>query len=544
MDLSELLSYKPTTSTKRIREDDDEGEVIDDGDVGPPQPKRAGIMPPPSGDKAGRIMVTELTDEEKLILLRNLDNDDIDDVDGLGDAAALDVGSVKKLLLSFEKHVLRNQEMRIKFTDEPDKFMESELELNDAIQSLHIISTIPEHYQILIDANVVSTMCGLLAHDNSDIAIAVVDLLQELTDAITNEHGSVLIDKLLDEQIISLLVQNMERLDEKVSEDSDGVHNTLAIVENLSEIKNKEVTLAAGQQGLLVWLLKRVRVRQFDPNKLYSSEILAILLQDNIENQKILGEVDGVDILLQSLAYYKRRDPHSSNEVELMENLFDCLCSSLMYEANREKFLVGEGLQLMRLMLQSKKMSRISSLKVLDHAMCNREGRDNCNKFISIYGLGSLYPLFMRAPKGGGKDEVEERVISIIASLFRNVKGDPLQRVINKFIENDHEKVDRLLELHRKYTDKVGSVYGGDDAERYLMRLDAGLFTLYLINYIITELCTCGVESINDRITTILKHTGDSFDNIKLIMNEYIEGMGEDDKEEKERLTQLINQIH
>ena len=250
-------------------------------------------------------------------------------------------------------------------------------------------------------------------------------------------------------------------MDEKVSEDKEGVHNTLAIIENISEILNKLVTTAAGEQGLLTWLLKRVRIRQYDENKLYASEILAILLQDHTPNQSLLGNSDGIDILLQSLAYYKRRDPHSSDEIELMENLFDCLCSSLMYPPNRDKFLKGEGLQLMRLMLQSKKLSRRSSLKVLNHAMCGggAECRDNCEKFIEIFGLGSLFPAFMKTPKGvkkgTGTEEQEEHVTSIIASLFRHVSGGGRDRLVSKFVENDHEKVDRLLELHLKYKNKV-----------------------------------------------------------------------------------------
>ena len=112
----------------------------------------------------------------------------------------LDAAAVKRMLLSFEKHVLRNQEMRIKFPDQPDKFMESELELNDEIQSLHIISTVPEHYPILVNTNIVQTLCGLLTHDNSDISIAVVDLLQELTDT-DNEETLGLIDSLLEEKV-------------------------------------------------------------------------------------------------------------------------------------------------------------------------------------------------------------------------------------------------------------------------------------------------------------------------------------------------------
>ena len=252
----------------------------------------------------------------------------------------------------------------------------------------------------------------------------------------------------------------MERLDEKVSEESDGVHMTLAIIENLCEYKRAEVTRKAGEQGFMTWLLKRVRVRQYDPNKLYSSEILAILLQDNEPNQRLLGETDGIDILLQSLAYYKKRDPHTTDEVELMENLFDCLCSSLMYTPNRDKFLKGEGLQLMRLMLLSKKLARCSALKVLNHAMCNVEGKDNCVKFVEIFGLGSLFPAFMKTPKPSRKTasltrEHEEHVTAIVASLFRNTSGPAKDRLVSKFLENDHEKVDRLMELHLQYSAQV-----------------------------------------------------------------------------------------
>ena len=56
--------------------------------------------------------------------------------------------------------------------------------------------------------------------------------------------------------------------------------------------------------------------------------------------------------LLMSLQLYKRYDPTSSDELEFMENLFNCLCSSLMHNANKDLFLKGEGLQLMILMLR------------------------------------------------------------------------------------------------------------------------------------------------------------------------------------------------
>lgn len=39
--------------------------------------------------------------------------------------------------------------------------------------------------------------------------------------------------------------------------------------------------------------------------------------------------------------------------------------------------------------------------------------------------------------------------------MLRHCRGPQRQRLMNKFTENDYEKVDRLLELHFKYLTKV-----------------------------------------------------------------------------------------
>lgn len=55
-----------------------------------------------------------------------------------------------------------------------------------------------------------------------------------------------------------------------------------------------------------------------------------------------------------------------------------------MVVPNRDKFLKGEGLQLMNLMLREKKTSRNGSLKVLDYAMSGIHGKDNCMYFYFV----------------------------------------------------------------------------------------------------------------------------------------------------------------
>ena len=75
------------------------------------------------------------------------------------------------------------------------------------------------------------------------------------------------------------------------------------------------------------------------------------------------------------------------------------------------RFLRGEGLQLMNLMLREKKVSRNGALKVLNHAMIGVEGKDNCAKFIDILGLRTIFPLFMKTPK-------KQKRMKITVTLF------------------------------------------------------------------------------------------------------------------------------
>ncbi|XP_075701392.1 beta-catenin-like protein 1 [Rhinoderma darwinii] len=558
MDVGELLRYQPDRGAKRGREDDPD-------EVKPPRKERGGRKWHRDEDKALQ------EDERKALGTTEGASSAADD----DDVEPLDEGAMKRMILTFEKRSYKNQELRIKFPDNPEKFMESELDLNDIIQEMHVIATIPDLYHLLVELNAVQSLLGLLGHENTDVCIAVVDLLQELTDIDTlhesEEGAQVLIDSLVEGQVIALLVQNLERLDESVKEESDGVHNTLAIIENMTEFR-PEICSEAAQQGLLQWLLKRLKAKlPFDANKLYCSEILAILLQNNDDTRELLGELDGIDVLLQQLSVFKRHDPSTAEEQEMMENLFDALCSCLMLSSNRDRFLKGEGLQLMNLMLREKKMSRCSALRVLDHSMIGPEGSDNCHKFVDILGLRTIFPLFMKSPKkmkktGISEKEHEEHVCSILASLLRNLKGQQRSRLLNKFSENDSEKVDRLMELYFKYLDAVrvadkkiegekhdmvrrGEILDDDlEDEFYLRRLDAGLFLLQLLCYITAELCNSSLPQVQQRVMQILNMRGSSIKIIRHILKEYSENIGDGKsaefrESEQKRILELIETL-
>lgn len=529
-----MLFFQPEQTPKRPNDenqaDDDEESEPDKSSNGQLRKKQRTFERPSSNSANGRNLLKaqkepELTEEERLNILKYVEEEETA-------GETLDENGLRKMILLFEKRNLRNQEMRIKFPDNPEKFMESEIDLHGIINELKVVATVPDLYPLLVDLNSIPSLLELLAHQNTDISVAVIDLLQELTDVDilheSLEGAEILISSLRKQQVCALLVQNLDRLDETVHEESEGVHNTLAIFENLSEI-HPEIRKEATTQGLLQWIIKRLKQKgPFNPNKLYCSEILSILVQDEDEIRLEFGVLDGIDVLLQQLAVYKRHDPNSTEEQEYMENLFNCLCSTLMAKENRDRFLKGEGLQLMNLMLREKKLSRNGSLKVLDHAMSGPDGKDNCNKFVDILGLRTIFPLFMTTPKKSKKriisiESHEEHVASIIASMLRNCKGSQRQRLLSKFTENEFEKVERLLELHLKYLDKVDAIDAeidedNDDEEAiYLKRLAGGLFTLQLIDYIVLEICATS-EPIKQHVVKILNLRKASMKRIRHIM--------------------------
>jgi len=577
MDVSEITRFKPETMMKRAAPVEEMDEA-DDSFEG--QAKKRKIARKRAQEIAAKAEIEKAMMEEYLAKTANKNKlsdevqEKIDKVMGDGEEQQqLDETGVKKIILQFEKRALRNQETRIKFPDQPEKFMESEMELHDAIQEMHSIATVPDFYPVLVDLNAIPSLLGLLCHDNSDIIVGVFDLLQELTDVDTmnesEEGAEALIQSLIDNQVFSLMIASIERLDESVKEEADGVHNALSILENVTEFR-PTVCADVAESGFMTWLIKKLKVKvPFDANKLYASEILSILLQNAPENRKMFGELSAIDSMLQQLAYYKRHDPQQQEESEFMENLFNCLCSLLLEPSNRDRFLQGEGLQLMNLMLREKKKSRSGALRVLDHAMSGNDGASNCSKFVDILGLRTIFPLFMKTPKkskraGVSTDEHEEHVISIIASLFKNCTignnaGKQRERLLAKFTESDHEKVDRMLELHMKYYKKVEdtdyrlqkemkrSKEKLSDDEIYVRRLQDGLFVLQFVDYIILEICSCGASTVKQRVLQILNLRGGTLKTVRDTVREYAgnlgEGSEEDTKMEQDYLLSLVDKF-
>lgn len=101
----------------------------------------------------------------------------------------------------------------------------------------------------------------------------------------------------------------------------------------------------------------------------------------------------------------------------------------------------------------------------------------------------------------------EEHVLGIIVSLLNHLASDSKERLrlLKKFVENEYEKVDRLLEIRRAALGRLAVVEAEEKARReeegeeeeeeeeegyfYLTRLEGGLFSVQMTDYILAWIC-------------------------------------------------------
>lgn len=60
------------------------------------------------------------------------------------------------------------------------------MELFEIIKELHVLAAMPDLYSLFVDLNAVQSILELLSHENTDIAAAVINLLQVNFCTITN----------------------------------------------------------------------------------------------------------------------------------------------------------------------------------------------------------------------------------------------------------------------------------------------------------------------------------------------------------------------
>ncbi|KAF2164939.1 hypothetical protein M409DRAFT_56290 [Zasmidium cellare ATCC 36951] len=475
-----------------------EDENDDDVEAGPELP------PDEDDDEEGRFFGTGMT-KDTAEALDYIDQQEEETYE----PEKIDSVWLRRLITGFEKKVNKNAELRARYEGDPAKFMDSEADLDAEIKSWSLLSEHPELYVEFAESGSVSNLIGLLAHENTDIAIGAIEIISELLDEdvqAEQEQWDALVAALLDADLLELLMSNLKRLDEENESDRSGVYHSLAVLENLAS--QQSVAEKIGQEKVLLWLCNRIKEpeRPLGQNKQYAAEVLQVLLQNSQPIRKRLAtDLDGVDLFLRLLAAYRKRDPpKDSHEEEYSENVFDALTCVVDEQEGKSKFVEAEGVELCLIMLkEGTKNICQRALRVLDHAVAGQGSASAavCEKVVEAAGLKTIFSLFMKRSDSA----TVEHVLGMFSSLLRLLPGDSAARIrtLSKFTEKQYEKTSKLIELRKEYARRIAvvdkdirkeqSTLPDDEieqraAEWLSRRLDGGLFSLQTIDIILAWL--------------------------------------------------------
>ncbi|KAJ4247149.1 hypothetical protein NW762_013288 [Fusarium torreyae] len=556
-DPNEIYKSAKTSSdgSNRHARVDDEPQEDDDMEAGPAPPpaddEDFGPELPPDDDE-GRFFGGGISKQESEIL------DYVDEADAGKAPEKIDAAWLRKTAINFEKRINKNAELRAKFEDQPQKFISSEADLDADIKGLSLLSEHPELYPEFVKTECVASLVGLLAHENTDIAIDAIEIMGELTDedvSAEDEQWNVLVDAMMDADLLGLLVSNFSRLNEDDESDRNGIYHALGVIENLCS--RQSVAERVGEdEKLLQWLLQRIQRKEdlVSQNKQYAAEILAILSQMAVANRTQLIRLDAVDLLLQLAAPYRRRDPdRGGEEEEYMENIFASLTCLADEASGKTKFIDAEGVELCLIMLKEGKKSKPPALRLLNHAAGGTSGVEVCQKIVEAGGLKGLFTLFMKTQD----HRLAEHLVEIFASMLRLLPANSAERIrtLAKFVEKDYEKISKVIKFRRDYVARLSLAEQQNEAEKAVTteddreaaelewlsrRIDAGLFTLQTIDVVLAWLVAEDTGAAR-KIRQVLAERDEKVSVIGRTLKEQLEGL--DTTEENQDLRDMLSTL-
>jgi len=214
---------------------------------------------------------------------------------------------------SLEMSIQENQNLRQKYTKQPEKFMESELKLNDEISSWKDLaaSSNCECYPYLIEYGSIQYLLHLLqTHENNDVGMAIISVFVEWMDVelissaenplLVQKHLAMIAQEFVKEDGFPIIVKNLAKLSIEQSEDVKGMDDTLSLIESLMDLdsmidifssytedgnkmdySNKSlVHILLSQTKFVSWLFHQIQsIKSFQSLKLHCGELLASILQ-------------------------------------------------------------------------------------------------------------------------------------------------------------------------------------------------------------------------------------------------------------------------
>ncbi len=418
---------------------------------------------------------------------------------------------------SLENLYQQNIQKRTEHPMEPEQYMESELALYEQLVALQALATDTQVYGYIENSNLMPTLMQLLEHENTDICASVVSLLLEWIDPLLVAEDAEVLPLLKNFAAVTMegwetIVLNLQRFqNDEESNDSNlkGVENTLSLMENILELDALLAPTGVLETGnvrtsmvkhsdIVSWLFMIIENTSTKESKNVALrgrifEVLSLLAQgidlytalpdwsklpgidpSKKGNTLTTQSINGIESLLQSIALYRKEQPKTDLEIEMLENSSMILSSCISFSTlNLSSFLEGQGVELVIRCLKERMHAGGSCLKLLDFFGAEETHKIAAEKLVTAGGLKYVFPIFVgrripkpatqasRTPKAKHKwlAELKAQTIRIFYSLTIHLDSqspqDAKSRFIAKFVEDDLKYCDRLVELLLEYDERA-----------------------------------------------------------------------------------------
>ena len=196
--------------------------------------------------------------------------------------------------------------------------MESESDLNDILHQFLPLSSSPALFypEFIRSPTFIPILTNLLTHENEDIAIDAIGVIDDWIDEDVGEDEEEdeekarelrmlmgeLITAFVDNSLLELLVSNLNRFNEAEESEAAGVYKIISIFESLLSFLPPLARQVAETTELIPWLRKRIAQKDMDSNKLYASEVLSVLCQEDRNVRLAVGDAQGMNQILEVLS--------------------------------------------------------------------------------------------------------------------------------------------------------------------------------------------------------------------------------------------------
>lgn len=457
--------------------------------------------------------IIDQTEEERIESLLLLAEQSINDSNVITDE--LNENMIITLLHKLYKSIECNTVMREKYYDQPNKFMESELELNMIIDQLKSVATVPHYYYVLynVQYKLMDCIINLLQHDNDDIKHNTIHMLNELVDTdILNEIDDSnmchqFIQYIFHSEINILLISLLQRYQPMDTDwcihnidygNNDIVTEILELYETVIEY-DTALTQYINKNNLLynylytIYTCNRVNIGTdtLSGTLVYTVELLSLVLINDTDTIHEYINSNGIKYNIKIIKQLCKYPTIQLNEQQYEYMTYVLTVSSNVLYRNTvaiKQFTELSGTEYILQLIKLRPKLQKYSLQIIDYLCYGNV--DNCNRLIDNGILSIVFALLLKSTHN------IDLLLSVVVQLFLHLTDTPYKRLLHKFVENNYEKIDYLIEQYTRYNNVLLVIHD----QSYVTQLSNGLDIIQHICCILCLLATANNTQLTNTI--------------------------------------------